>query len=110
MEQITQYIQADYAILAAVLYCLGRVLKVVKRFPNQYIPLALTACGIALACLSAVSRYGDFANWAAALFEGLVQGILCTGLAVYLNEVLSHRVYGSSTGKKNEDKDENKKE
>ena len=43
MEQITQYIQADYAILAAVLYCLGRVLKAVKKFPNQIIPLALTA-------------------------------------------------------------------
>lgn len=43
VEQITQYIQADYAILAAVLYCLGRVLKAVKKFPNQFIPLALTA-------------------------------------------------------------------
>ena len=62
MEQITQYIQADYAVLAAVLYCLGRVLKAVKKFPNQFIPLALTVCGIALACLSAVSRYGDYAR------------------------------------------------
>ena len=45
MEQLTQYIQADYAILAAVLFCLGRALKAVKRFPNQFIPLALTGCG-----------------------------------------------------------------
>lgn len=106
MEQITQYIQADYAILAVVLYCLGRVLKAVKKFPNQFIPLALTACGIALACLSAVSRYGDYASWAAALFEGLVQGILCTGLAVYLNEVLSHRGHSGGSGKKDDDKKE----
>ena len=106
MEQITQYIQADYAVLAAVLYCLGRVLKAVKKFPNQFVPLALTVCGIALACLSAVSRYGDYANWAAVLFEGLVQGILCTGLAVYLNEVLSRRGRGGCPDKKDEDKKE----
>lgn len=106
MEQLTQYIQADYAILAVVLYCLGRVLKAVKRFPNQFIPLALTGCGVALACLSAVSRYGDFANWAATLFEGLVQGILCTGLAVYLNEVIAHRGRGGCTEHRDEDKKE----
>ena len=106
MEQLTQYIQADYAILAVVLYCLGRVLKAVKRFPNQFIPLALTGCGVALACLSAVARYGDFANWAAALFEGLVQGILCTGLAVYLNEVIAHRGRGGCAEHKDEDKKE----
>ena len=83
MEQISQYIQAEYAILAAVLYCLGRALKSVKKFPNQFIPLALTVCGVALACLSVVSRYGEYANWAAALFDGVVQGVLCTGMAVY---------------------------
>ena len=106
MEQILQYVKTDYAILVAVLYCLGRVLRSINKFPNQFIPLALIACGIALACLSAVSRYGDYANWAAALFEGLVQGILCTGLAVYLNEVLSHRGHSGGSGKKDDDKKE----
>lgn len=94
MEQLTQFIKADFAILAAVLYCLGCGLRALRRFPNQYIPLALTGCGVALACLSAGSRYGDYANWAAVLFEGVVQGILCTGLAVYLGEVLPHRSRG----------------
>nr|WP_302650230.1 phage holin family protein [uncultured Agathobaculum sp.] len=106
MEQLTQYIQADYAILAAVLFCLGRALKAVKRFPNQFIPLALTGCGVVLACLSAGSRYGDFDNWAAALFEGLVQGILCTGVAVSLNEMLAHRGRGGGTSGEDEDKKE----
>ena len=106
LEQITQYVSAEYAILAAVLYCLGRALKSIRKFPNQFIPLALTGCGIVLACLSVVSRYGEYANWAAALFEGLVQGILCTGLAVYLNEVLSHRGHGVGSGKKDDDKKE----
>ena len=106
LEQITQYVSAEYAILAAVLYCLGRALKSIRKFPNQFIPLALTGCGIVLACLSVVSRYGEYANWAAALFEGLVQGILCTGLAVYLNEVIAHRGRGGCAEHKDEDKKE----
>ena len=107
MEQILQYVKTDYAILAAVLYCLGRVLKAIEKFPNQFIPLALTACGVVLACLSAISRSGDYANWAAALFEGVVQGILCTGLSVYLNEILAHWGAGDcNCRKKNDNKEE----
>ena len=104
LEQITQYVSAEYAILAAVLYCLGLALKSIRKFPNQFIPLALTGCGIVLACLSVVSRYGEYANWAAALFEGVVQGILCTGLAVYLNEVISHSARNNCECKKDRDK------
>ena len=105
MEQISQFVSAEYAILAAVLYCLGRALKSIRKFPNQFIPLALTGCGIVLACLSVVSRYGEYANWAAALFEGVVQGVLCTGMAVYLNEVISHSARGGCGCKKDDKKD-----
>lgn len=90
MEEMTQYIKADFAVLVAVLYCIGRGLKAIQRFPNQFIPLALTFCGIGLACLSVVSRYASYGNWAAALFEGVVQGVLCAGMSVYLNEVIAH--------------------
>ena len=90
IEELTQYIKADFAVLVAVLYCIGRGLKAIQRFPNQFIPLALTFCGIGLACLSVVSRYASYGNWAAALFEGVVQGVLCAGMSVYLNEVIAH--------------------
>ena len=90
MEQLAQYIGANYAILVAVLYFLGCGLKALKPFPNQFIPLALTACGIGLACLSVLSRYQEYANWAAALFDGVVPGILCTGMSVYVHEVIVH--------------------
>lgn len=63
MEELTQYIKADFAVLVAVLYCIGRGLKAIQRFPNQFIPLALTFCGIGLACLSVVSRYASYGNW-----------------------------------------------
>ncbi len=90
MEQLIDYIDAQYAILIAVLYCLGAVLKSIKVFPNQFIPITLTVLGIALACLSAVSRSAEYANLAALIFDGVAQGILCTGMAVYVNEVLVH--------------------
>ena len=81
MEHLSQYIEADYAVLSAVLYCLGRVLKALGRFPNRLIPLTLTGCGIALACLGAASRWSEYANWAGVMFDGVVQGILCTGMS-----------------------------
>lgn len=100
MEHLSQYIEADYAVLSAVLYCLGRVLKALGRFPNRLIPLTLTGCGIALACLGAASRWPEYANWAGVMFDGVVQGILCTGMSVYLNEVISHcGPGGCSSGK-----------
>ncbi len=101
MEQLIEYIDAQYAILVAVLYCLGAVLKSIKAFPNQFIPITLTVVGIALACLSAVSRSAEYANIAALIFDGVAQGILCTGMAVYVNEVLAHlgNNHSSSTGK-----------
>ena len=66
MEELTQYIKTDFAVLVAVLYCIGRGMKALPKFPNHFIPLALTVCGIALACLSVVSRYASYGNWAGA--------------------------------------------
>ncbi len=110
MESILQYIKADYAILTVVLFCLGRVLLSIAKFPQQYKLLVLTGCGVLLACLSAVSRSGEYANWAAALFEGLVQGILCTGLSVYLNEMIRHWGSDGCACRKKEDQDDKKDE
>lgn len=90
MEWLTQYVQPNYAVLALVLYCLGRVFRAIRRFPNQFIPLTLTLCGVLLGCLRALSCTDAACNLAAALFDGVVQGVLCTGMAVYVNEFISH--------------------
>ncbi len=97
LEQLIEYIDAQYAILVAVLYCLGAAFKSIKAFPNQFIPITLTVVGIALACLSAASRFAEYANLAALIFDGVAQGILCTGMAVYVNEVLVHICNNSSS-------------
>lgn len=104
MEEITQYIKTEYAILVAVLYLLGRGLKRLQRFPNQFIPLVLTVCGIGLACLLVLSRYQEYPNWVAAVFDGVVQGILCTGMSVYVNEVIVHCAQGRCGCDKDEKK------
>lgn len=92
MEQFAEYIEAQYAVLVAVLFCLGNVFKAIKRFPNQFIPVTLTVMGIGLACLSAASRFTEYSNLAALVFDGVAQGILCTGMSVYIHEVLAKTV------------------
>ncbi len=92
MELISEFILSQYAILVAVLYCLGMALKSVVKFPNQFIPLTLTVFGIALACLSAASRHSEYANVAAIIYDGVAQGILCTGMAVYAHEVFTKTI------------------
>lgn len=95
MEQINQFIKSEYMVLVAALYLLGRVLRKLKKLPNQFIPFILTTCGIALAGLSVFSRYHEYMNAAAAVFDATVQGILCAGMAVYTNEVAKHCGKGS---------------
>lgn len=90
MQEVSQFIKPDYAILVAVLYCLGCGLKALKKFPNQWIPFVLTVCGVGLACLSVLARFSEYANLAAAIYDGVVQGVLCTGMSVYTNEVIKH--------------------
>ncbi len=38
MEELTQYIKADFAVLVAVLYCIGRGLKAIQRFSQSIYP------------------------------------------------------------------------
>lgn len=83
MDLIERYIGANYAIIIAVLYVVGLIIKRIDQFPNKYIPLLLSVLGIGLAVLSAFSRSAEYANTAALLFDSVVQGILCAGMSVY---------------------------
>lgn len=88
MEDFSRFIKPDFAVLVAVLYCLGMVFRRADAIANNRIPLLLTVCGTGLAGLSVMGRYAEYGNWAAAFFEALVQGILCAGMAVYVNQLL----------------------
>lgn len=88
MDMIEQYIGANYAIIVAVLYVIGIVLKKTPRIPNNFIPFIITTLGMGFAILSALSRSSEYANMAALLYDSIVQGILCAGMSVYIYEVV----------------------
>lgn len=90
MEELFSLVKADYTIIVAVLYFIGVGLRRLTVFPNNYIPLTITITGIALAALSSLSRLGSYANPAALAFDSIVQGVLCAGMSVYVNEFIKH--------------------
>ena len=72
-----QYITENALILIPVLNIIGVILKDTKKIPDKYIPLILLGFGI----LGAVAVMGLSP-------EGVVQGILVTGTAVYGNQIV----------------------
>ncbi|MCB6366962.1 phage holin family protein [Intestinibacillus massiliensis] len=88
MEDFSRFIKPDFTVLVAALYCLGIALRRSALFPNNMIPLLLTACGAGLGGLSVAAHYSAYANPAAAFLDALVQGILCAGMAVYINQLI----------------------
>lgn len=72
-----QYITENALILIPVLNIIGVILKDTKKIPDKYIPIILLGFGI----LGAVAIMGLSP-------EGVVQGVLVTGTAVYGNQVV----------------------
>jgi hypothetical protein len=72
-----QYITENALILIPVLNIIGVILKDTKKIPDKYIPIILLGFGI----LGAVAVMGLSP-------EGVVQGVLVTGTAVYGNQVV----------------------
>lgn len=87
MEIITPYIDPQYAILVAVLYCVGEAIKRTDAINCRWIPFVLTLIGIGLAALYAFGS-GLYISAAAALYQAVGQGVLCAGMSVYLNQLI----------------------
>lgn len=87
MDYISQYIDPQYAILVAILYCAGSAIKRTGKVSCHWIPTILTVLGIILAGLSVFgsSSYGSIPS---ALYQAAGQGILCAGMSVYLNQMV----------------------
>lgn len=89
MSDIMQYINPELVILIPVLYLIGFALKKSDSVKDNQIPLILGLIGIALAMIWVLST-GSFViwqNWLTAMFTAIVQGVLCTGSAVYVNQL-----------------------
>lgn len=78
-----EYITPDLLVLIPVLYVIGSALKRFERFKDKHIPIMLGGVGIAIALLYECSVLG--CTWDA-FYAAVVQGVLCAGASVYVNQ------------------------
>lgn len=85
----TQYINAELLILVPVLYFVGMGLKKAAWFKDTMIPAILGCCGVVLSLLwvLATSTLTSWQDGVLAAFTAIVQGILCAGASVYINQI-----------------------
>ena len=90
MEQITQYITPELLILIPVLYFIGKGIKVTETIKDKYIPLILGASSVVLAVVwvLATNPMSTWQDVLMAAFTALVQGVLCAGCSVYVDQII----------------------
>ena len=79
------YINPALLSLVPALYFLGYAIKR-SAIPNRKIPFILAGAGIALALIWTMSE--PIVNYFAAAFTAIVQGILCAGASVFINQII----------------------
>ena len=79
-----KYIQPELLVLVAVLYFVGMGLKT-SKIADKYIPFIFAIAGVAMATLYVIASVGFSAM---AVFTGITQGIICAGVAVYVNQLI----------------------
>ena len=77
METIKEFVIDQALIIIPVLYIIGTIIKGTEKINNKYIPLILLPISIFF-CLFVVGFN----------VQGVIQGILACGTAVYVNQLL----------------------
>lgn len=85
MTSFEDYITPELMVLIPVLYLIGASLKRYQRFADKHIPIVLGIIGIAIAMIYEFSIIG--VSWDA-LYASIIQGILCAGASVYVNQTV----------------------
>ena len=80
---IESYITPELLVLVPVLYLIGASLKRYQNFADKNIPIVLGSIGIIIAMIYEFSILG--VCWDA-LYASIIQGILCAGASVYVNQ------------------------
>ena len=90
MDSITQYITPELLILIPVLYFIGKGIKVTETIKDKYIPLILGASSVVLAVVwvLATTPLSTWQDGLMAAFTALVQGVLCAGCSVYVDQII----------------------
>lgn len=90
--EYSDFIRAELLALIPFLYILGMFLKQAAFIADRFIPLILGAVGVLLAVCYLAGDTEAFGLTAAA--TAVVQGVLCTGAAVYGNQVFKQLTKG----------------
>lgn len=85
MENLLKFIPENLMILIVVIYVVGLFLKKIDSVPDKYITLILMIFGITFAILLDIinSQYKVALD---VVVNGVLQGILCWGVAVGINQ------------------------
>lgn len=87
MAEIMNFIQENYLVIVAVLTVLGYGIKQTTLINDKYIPITLIVLGAILGAV--MSLEGDLG-----MYDGILQGVLCGGAAVGLNQVPKQLIKG----------------
>lgn len=81
---IEQYILPDVMVLIPVLIIIGMMLKRASYIQDWTIPILLAVIGILLAVVTIGAKDGYTSE---SIVTGVIQGILATGMAVYVHQL-----------------------
>lgn len=93
MDIIIDYINPELLVLVPFLYVLGMFLKDSKKISDNLIPAILGGAGVATAVVWVLASTVPVgvAAVALAIVTALVQGVLCAGAAVYINQLIKQK-------------------
>ena len=81
---LEQYILPEIMILIPVLIIIGMMLKKASYIQDWTIPILLAVVGILLAVITIGAKDGYTSE---SIVTGIIQGILATGMAVYVHQL-----------------------
>lgn len=92
-EYIKEFIKPELLIVIPVCYFVGSALVKSEKVKNEYIPFILGATGIALSVLYvfATCNIIDAKSVLMALFIALTQGVLTSGVSVYIDQLVKQK-------------------
>ena len=89
-DMLKEFIKPEFVVLIPVLYLIGMGLKRSSAVFDRTIPLVLGAAGVVLCTVYVIATLTAF-DWQSVIlgaFTGIVQGILCAGASVYVNQIV----------------------
>lgn len=90
MDIIIEYINPELLVLVPFLYVVGMFLKDSKKIADNLIPAILGGAGVATAVVWVLASTVPVgvAAVALAIVTAVMQGVLCAGAAVYINQLI----------------------